>query len=141
MVRQNQDTGMSGTVDGASMDALLDRMSREGGEIIRKQLEATGEEYGRKAVRVGIEAGYLCAGGLVAYTGFAFLAKTCERALEEVIPKWASSLVMAGILGGTGLYWISEGMGALRKEQVLPKRATDIVRQEAGKVMAGAAGS
>ena len=65
---------------------------------MRSELRLAQAELAEKGKRAGLGIGMFSAAGLLAFYGIATLIATAVIALALVLPWWASSLIIAGVL-------------------------------------------
>ena len=78
--------------------ALVHRLSEQIPELVRSELRLVQAELAEKGKRAGLGIGMFSAAGLLAFYGIATLIATAVIALALVLPWWASSLIIAGVL-------------------------------------------
>jgi len=78
--------------------ALVHRLSEQIPELVRSELRLAQAELAEKGKRAGLGIGMFSAAGLLAFYGIATLIATAVIALALVLPWWASSLIIAGVL-------------------------------------------
>ncbi|WP_369699686.1 phage holin family protein [Nesterenkonia sp. Act20] len=81
-----------------SIAELMTRLSEQSSRLIRDELKLAQAELTSKAKRGGIGAGYLGAGGILAWFGFGALIATAILGLAVVLPAWAAGLIVTAVL-------------------------------------------
>ncbi|HET8604444.1 MAG TPA: phage holin family protein [Marmoricola sp.] len=92
---------------------LLNRLSAQSTELVRKEIELAKVEVTEKAKHLGLGAGLFSTAGLLALYGLAAAIATAMIALALVLPWWLSALIV------TVLLFVAAGVAALvGKKQV-----------------------
>ena len=96
-----------------STTELLNRLSAQSTELVRKEIELAKVELTEKARHLGVGAGLFSTAGLLALYGLAAAVATAMIALALVLPWWLSALIV------TVLLFLAAGIAALAgKKQV-----------------------
>lgn len=82
----------------ASTGELISRLSEQTSALIRDEMRLAQAEYKDKAKHAATGLGMFGAGGLLAFFGLATLVAAAVIGLAEVVPWWASALIVAGAL-------------------------------------------
>jgi hypothetical protein len=77
---------------------LITQLSEQTSRLVRDELKLARAEFTAKAKQGGIGAGYLGAGGILAWFGFGALVAAAVLALALVVPAWAAALIVAAVL-------------------------------------------
>lgn len=92
---------------------LLNRLSAQSTELVRKEIELAKVELTEKAKHLGLGAGLFSTAGLLALYGLAAAVATAMIALAIVLPWWLSALII------TVLLFVAAGIAAMvGKKQV-----------------------
>lgn len=97
----------SATPPEPSTAELITRLSEQTSRLVRDELKFARAEFTAKAKQGGVGAGYLGAGGVLAWFGFGALIAAAILALALVLPAWAAALIVAAVL------FIAAGIAAL----------------------------
>jgi uncharacterized membrane protein len=84
-----------------------------------------------KATAVGKDVGYLVVGGAVAYAALLVLLAAVVMILANVVPIWASALIVAVIVGAVAFFLISSALTALRKIELTPRESVESIKEDA----------
>lgn len=88
----------------ASAAELMSRLSADGSQLVRDEIALAKMEFGEKAKKVGLGAGFFGAAGVLATYGFGVLLAAAVLALALVMPAWAAALLVAVLLlAGAGV--------------------------------------
>src|SRR5918912_2563810 len=103
--------------DERSIGELLAQLSQETAELMRRELRLTEAEVTQKAYRAGKNAGFLAAGGAVAYAGLlstmAGLIMLLGRRRHR---PWLSAFLVGISAAGVGSLPALKGLDALKQE-------------------------
>jgi hypothetical protein len=115
-----------------SLGELFAELSRETSTLVRQEVELAKTEMSRKVTRMGKHAGFIVAGGLLAYAALlavvasliALLAMTLE------LPVWVSALVVALVIGGVSYFLIQKGINGMKETDLTPKRTVQTLKED-----------
>src|SRR3954453_12114890 len=114
-----------------TLGALVHQLSEEIPELVRSEIRLAQAEVAEKGKRVGIGLGMFSAAGLLAFFGLATLIATAVLALDEVLPGWASALIVAAALLVLAGALAVAGKGKVSAGQPLkPERAAAGVQED-----------
>ncbi|MHA6625609.1 phage holin family protein [Pseudonocardia sichuanensis] len=82
----------------ATTGELVQRLSTQVSELIRRELDLARAELGAKGKRAGAGAGLAGAGGVVALFGVGALVAAAIAGLATVVPVWLSALIIGVVL-------------------------------------------
>src|SRR4051794_3454785 len=108
--------------DERSLGELFSELTRETTTLVRQEVTLAKTEMSQKAARVGKDVGFLAAGGAVAYAGFLALIACAIIALSNVMPWWASALLVGLVVLGIGAFLVWQGIANLRREDLAPRQ-------------------
>ena len=121
---------MQQSKEGHAIGELLGDLYRDAERMIRLEIEFAKTEMTQKASRVGKNAGFLVAGGIVAYTGVLAIVAGIIALLGLVIPIWLSALIIGVLIVGAGAFLAWKGLQTLREESVTPQRTIDTLKED-----------
>ncbi len=81
-----------------STPELMTQLSEQTSRLVRDELKLARAELTAKTKQGGMGAGFLGAGGILAWFGFAALVTTAILALALVLPAWAAALIVTVVL-------------------------------------------
>ena len=115
-----------------SLGELLAELSRETGQLVRKELELATTEMTAKARRAGAAAGVAAAGGALVHAGLLVLLASIVIGLAQVgISPWLSALIVALLTIGVGYLLVNRGLAELRRTSVAPTQAIQTLKETA----------
>jgi MFS family permease len=82
----------------ASTGELVQRLSAQVSELVRRELDLARTELATKGKRAGAGAGLAGAGGVVALFGVGALIASAIAGLATVVPVWLSALIVGVVL-------------------------------------------
>jgi MFS family permease len=82
----------------ASTGELVQRLSAQVSELVRRELDLARTELATKGKRAGAGAGLAGAGGVVALYGVGALIASAIAGLATVVPVWLSALIVGVVL-------------------------------------------
>jgi len=120
------------TRDDRSVGELVAELSRETGQLVRKEVELATTEMTAKVRTAGAHVGTTAAGGALAHAGFLVLLAAIVIGLVQLglTPWLAAALVGLGTIG-IGYVMINKGLTALRGASVVPTQAINSLKEDA----------
>jgi hypothetical protein len=114
-----------------TIGALVHQLSEDVPALVRSEFRLAQAEVAEKGKRVGIGLGMFSAAGLLAFFAVATVVAAGVLALAEVLPGWASALIVAAaLLVGAGVF-ATLGKGKVSEGQPLkPERAVAGVHED-----------
>lgn len=113
-----------------SLGELFGDLTRELVSLMRHEIKYAKTEMGDKAVHTLKRSTVAVVGATVAYVGFLCLTASAVIALAKLVPLWASALLVGllAVTGGLGLFAV--GFWMLRKEDIVPRKTLQLVKDE-----------
>jgi len=122
---------MQTSKDERSIGELFGDLARETSTLVRQEVELAKTEMTQKATKVGIDIGFLLAGGAVAYAGFlAFIAAVAIGLGQLGLPWWLATLLVALVVGGVGAFLVMKGLNALKQQNLAPERTMATLKED-----------
>ena len=122
---------MADRVDNRSIGDLLAELSRETGQLVRKEVELATTEMTAKARKAGGHIGVAATGGALAHAGvLVFLAALVLGLSELGVAPWLSALIISLLTIGVGYLLVNKGLAALRATSVAPTRAIETLKED-----------
>ncbi|MDQ3920928.1 MAG: phage holin family protein [Actinomycetota bacterium] len=116
--------------DERSIGELLAQLSQETAELMRRELRLTEAEMTQKAYRAGKNAGFLVAGGAVAYAGLlATMAGLIMLLGRQRRRPWLSSFLVGLSAAGAGALLALKGLDALKQEGMIPRETVETLEE------------
>jgi len=118
--------------DDRSLGDLFADLSRETSTLVRQEIVLARKEMTQKVSAFGRDAAMIAAGGLIAYAGFLCLLGFLVVALYIVLHHWwLSALIVSLVALGTGGFLIQQGLTALKRVDMSPRRTIESLQQNA----------
>jgi uncharacterized membrane protein YqjE len=127
--------GTADNGDGSRRDAPFTELIRSLiGDVValaRLEAELAGIELKRKASKIGLAAGLLAGGGVIALLGIATLVAAAVLALAIVLPAWAAALIVGVVILVVAAVLATVGRARLRTAAPLtPTRTIETVQED-----------
>ena len=117
--------------DEPTLGALVHDLSQQIPELIRSELRLAQAEVAEKGKRSGIGFGMFGASGLLAFFGVAALLTTAVLALDQVMPAWLATLVVALVLlAGAGVVALLGKNQVSQATPAMPERAVQGLKED-----------
>jgi hypothetical protein len=118
--------------DERSLGELFGDLARELTTLLRQEVALARTELGQTATRVGRDLGLLAVGGAVAYAGFLALIAALIIGLGQLgLEWWLAALIVGLVVAGAGSLLVRRGLTALRREELVPQRTLETLREDA----------
>jgi hypothetical protein len=123
---------MADRKDERSLGDLLAELSRETGQLVRKEVELATTEMTAKARRAGAAVAVAAAGGALVHAGLLVLLAAIVIGLGEAgMSPWLSALIVAVVTMIVGYVLVNRGMAQLRRTSVAPTQAIETIKETA----------
>ncbi len=116
--------------DDRSLGELLAELSQETAELVRREVRLAEAEMTQKAYRVGKNAGFLIAGGALAYAGLLAVVAGVIMRLGRTVRPWLSAILVGLSVAGAGGLLALKGIDALRREGVAPQETVETLQED-----------
>lgn len=114
-----------------SLGELFASLARDTSDLVRKEVDLAKTEMTQKATEVGKDAGYIAAGGAVAYVGLIVLAFALVYLLADLfLPLWASALIVGLVIAGIGYFLVQRGLTALKRTNLTPRETIESLKED-----------
>ena len=118
--------------DERSLGELFAELSRETGQLVRKEMELATTEMTAKLKTAGTQAGIVAAGGALAHAGLLVLLAALVLALAELgVPSWLSALIVAVAVIAVGYMLVNRGMSKMRTTSFAPTQTMESLKENA----------
>jgi MFS family permease len=125
----------TGDLSTASTGELVQRLSAQLSELVRRELDLARTELAAKGKRAGSGAGLAGAGGVVALYGVGALIAAGIAGLATVVPVWLSALIVGAVLLLVAGVLALVGRGRLRQAAPpVPEQAVRGVQEDVATV-------
>lgn len=113
---------------------LMTRLSEQTSRLIRDEMRLAQTELTAKAKQGGIGAGFIGAGGILAWFGVGALIATAILGLSLVLPAWAAALIITAILFIAAAIVALLGKKKMDKLSLAPERTITNVTRDVAEV-------
>ena len=118
--------------DERSLGELFAELSRETGQLVRKEVELAKTEMTAKARTAGAAAAVVAAGGALVHAGLLVLLAAIVIGLAQVgVTPWLSALLVALLTMGVGYLLVNRGRAQLQRTSVAPTQAIESLKETA----------
>jgi len=118
--------------DDRSLGELLSELSRETGQLVRKEVELATTEMTAKARKAAADGGVIAAGGALAHAGLLVLLAAFVIGLAQLgIAPWLSAFIVAIITIGVGYGMANSGLKRMRQISVTPTATVQTLKETA----------
>jgi hypothetical protein len=118
--------------DERSLGELLAELSRETGQLVRKEVELAQTEMTAKVRTASTHVGAIAAGGALAHAGLLVLLAAIVIGLTQLgLQPWLAALLVALLTMGIGYMFVNRGLSALRGSSVVPTQAIQSLKEDA----------
>jgi hypothetical protein len=118
--------------DDRSLGELFGELAREVTTLMRQEWILARTEMSEKAAHIGKDLGFLALGGAVAYAGFLALVAAAIVGLATAgMAWWLAALLVGVVVAAVGALLVQRGLGALRGEDLAPRRTVETLREDA----------
>jgi len=123
---------MADKLDNRSLGDLLSELSRETGQLVRKEMELATTELTAKARKAGAQVGVAAAGGALAHAGLLVLLAALVIGLAEVgLAPWLSALIVGVLTISIGYVLINRGLAGQRGTNMMPTQTIETLKEDA----------
>jgi hypothetical protein len=123
---------MADRKDERSLGDLLSELSRETGQLVRKEVELATTEMTSKAKKAGADAAVMAAGGALAHAGLLVLIAAAVLGLAQLgVTPWLSALLVGLVTIGIGYVLVNRGMASMRRITITPVQTVETLKEDA----------
>jgi len=122
---------MADNLDNRSLGDLLAELSRETGQLVRKEFELATTELTAQAKKAGGHAGLAAAGGALVHAGLLVVLAAIVIGLSEVVDPWLSALIVGLLTMGIGYLLVNRGVTGLRETRLVPTQTIETLKEDA----------
>ena len=123
---------MADRLDNRSLGDLLAELSRETGQLVRKEIELAKTEMTAKARKAGAQVGMAAAGGALIHAGVLVLLAMLVIALSEMgLAPWLAALIVGVLTIGIGYVLVNRGLAGLRAGSMVPQQTIETLKEDA----------
>ena|SRR5688572_6560776 len=114
-----------------SLGDLFAELAGETGTLVRQEVALAQTEIVHKATKAGKNIGYLVVGGAVAYAGVLAIIAGIIILLSNVMPAWASALLIGVAIAAAAYFMISSALAELKKTDPMPRNTIETIKEDA----------
>src|SRR5918912_932350 len=116
--------------DDRSLGELFSELAQETSTLVRQEVNLAKTEMSHKASRAGRHIGVLAAGGAVAYAGLLAILAGVIVLLDNVMPLWASALLVGVVVAVVGYLLARRAIDALKREDFAPRETVQTLKED-----------
>ena len=116
--------------DNRSLGELFSELAQETSTLVRQEVNLAKTEMSHKASRAGRHIGVLAAGGAVAYAGLLAILAGVIVLLDNVMPLWASALLVGVVVAVVGYLLARRAIDALKREDFAPRETMETLKED-----------
>jgi hypothetical protein len=116
--------------DNRSLGELFSELAQETSTLVRQEVTLAKTEMSHKASRAGKHIGVLAAGGAVAYAGLLAILAGVIVLLDNVMPLWASALLVGVVVAVVGYFLVRRALDALKREDFAPRETMETLKED-----------
>src|SRR5918993_202034 len=123
---------MTDRVDNRSIGDLIAELSRETGQLVRKEVELATTEMTAKAKKAGADAAMIAAGGALLHAALLVLLAAFVIGLAQVgVTPWLSALIVGVLTAGIGYLLVNRGRASMRTTSLAPTQTLESIKETA----------
>jgi hypothetical protein len=122
---------MADKLDDRSLGDLFAELSRETGQLVRKEFELATTELTATAKKAGAHVGVVAAGGALVHAGLLVLLAAIVLGLSEVVEPWLSALIVGVAVMLVGYVLMNRGLAGLRGTRIVPTQTIETLKEDA----------
>jgi hypothetical protein len=115
---------------GRPVAALLSDLAGETSTLVRQEIALLKAELNEKLARIGVGAGALAAGGVIAFSGWLALVAAAILGLSYVLAPWLSALIIGVIVIALGAGLALFGKSRVKADALVPHRTLNSLRED-----------
>ena len=115
--------------DDRSIGELLAQLSQDTAEMVRREVRLAEAEITQKAYRAGKNAGFVAAGGALAYAGLLAVVAGLVMLFARTRRPWLSAFSVGLSVAGAGALLALKGIDALKREGVAPQETIETLEE------------
>lgn len=115
-----------------SLGELFAGLSRETGQLVRKEVELATAEMTAKARKAGADAAMMATGGALAHAGLLVVLAAIVIGLAQLgVTPWLSALIVGIVTILIGYVLVNRGIASMRRMTVAPTQTIDTLKETA----------
>lgn len=116
--------------DDRSLGDLLGELANETTTLVKQEIALAKTEIREDVRTAGRNAGYVAAGGAVAYTGLITLVFGLALLLGTIMPDWLAFLLLGLVVAGVGYALVQKGLTTLKEMDPKPERTIKTLKED-----------
>lgn len=116
--------------DQRSLGELFQELSQETTTLIRQEVNLAKTEMTEKATQAGKDAGFVAAGGAVAYAGFIVVLGGLAILVGQLLPLWLATLLVGIVVVAIGGALIMKGKNDLQSMSAAPQQTMETLKED-----------
>jgi hypothetical protein len=128
--RLGPDVGGPRVRSGRPVAALLSDLAGETSTLVRQEIALFKAELNEKLAQIGLGAGALAAGGVIAFSGWLALVAAAILGLNYVLAPWLSALIIGVVVIALGAALALFGKSRLKADALVPRRTLNSLRED-----------
>jgi hypothetical protein len=115
----------------ASLGELFSDLAAQTGKLIRQEAALAKSELTDKAAAAGKDLGFVVAGAFLGFAGLLAIMAAVIVLLANVIPLWASALVVGAVLAIVSYFLVSSGLSHMKRANWAPQETIESIKEDA----------
>jgi hypothetical protein len=115
---------------GRPVAALLSDLAGETSTLVRQEIALFKAELNESLARIGVGAGALAAGGVIAFSGWLALVAAAILGLSYVLAPWLAALIIGVAVVALGAGLALFGKSRLKADGLVPRRTLNSLRED-----------
>jgi hypothetical protein len=115
---------------GRPVAALLSDLAGETSTLVRQEIALFKAELNEKLAQIGLGAGAVAAGGVIAFSGWLALVAAAILGLSQVLAPWLSALIIGVVVIAVGAGLALFGKSRLKADALVPRRTLNSLRED-----------
>jgi hypothetical protein len=115
---------------GRPVAALLSDLAGETSTLVRQEIALFKAELNEKLAQIGLGAGAITAGGVIAFSGWLALVAAAILGLSQVLAPWLSALIIGVVVIAVGAGLALFGKSRLKADALVPRRTLNSLRED-----------
>lgn len=116
--------------DQRSLGELFSELSSDTARLIRQEIALAKAEVSSTVSQIGKDAGFIAAGGIIAYAGFLVILGGIAIALGEIIPLWIATLIVGVVVLAVGGGLMIKGRSDLQRVEITPTQTIETLKED-----------
>jgi hypothetical protein len=113
-----------------SLGDLFAELARDTSSLVRQEVDLAKTEVTEKATKVGRDVGVIGVGAALAYAALLALIAAAILGIGELIPLWASALIVGIVVAVIGYVVIQTGLSALKRADLTPRETIQSLKED-----------